>query len=133
LAQGGRLAYFGPPEGAKTFFNKTDFGEIYSALEPTKDQPDIPKQAEELFLNSPDYQRYIAQPLHDRQTQQPNREMMRTGSGRIRKRVKSGKGWSQFFLLSTRYLELLKNDTGNLLILLLQAPYCSYVGLDGAF
>ena len=122
LAQGGRLAYFGPPEGAKTFFNKTDFGEIYSALEPTKDQPDIPKQAEEFFLNSPDYQRYIAQPLHDRQTQQPNREMMRTGSDRIRKRVKSGKSWSQFFLLSTRYLELLKNDTGNLLILLLQAP-----------
>ncbi|HYX48766.1 MAG TPA: ABC transporter permease, partial [Ktedonobacteraceae bacterium] len=30
--------------------------------------------------------------------------------------------WKQFSLLSRRYLELLKNDTGNLLILLLQAP-----------
>src|SRR5262249_18572750 len=31
-------------------------------------------------------------------------------------------GLFQFHWLATRYLELLKNDTGNLLILLLQAP-----------
>jgi ABC-type multidrug transport system ATPase subunit len=28
LARGGRLAYFGPPEDAKTYFGKTDFAEI---------------------------------------------------------------------------------------------------------
>ncbi|GER89473.1 hypothetical protein KDW_36350 [Dictyobacter vulcani] len=62
LAQGGRLAYFGPPNEAKDFFQKSDFSEIYSALEPTKDQPDIPQQAEERFRNSPDYLRYVATP-----------------------------------------------------------------------
>ncbi len=36
--------------------------------------------------------------------------------------ARGGQSWKQFILLSTRYLELLKNDTGNLLILLLQAP-----------
>ncbi|MDQ2887296.1 MAG: FHA domain-containing protein, partial [Chloroflexota bacterium] len=56
LAQGGRLAYFGPPNEAKRYFDKTDFAEIYSTLEPSKEQPDIPKQAEARFLASPDYQ-----------------------------------------------------------------------------
>ena len=36
--------------------------------------------------------------------------------------VQFGLSWSQFILLSRRYLELLRNDVGNLLILLLQAP-----------
>src|SRR6266700_1261726 len=36
LAQGGRLAYFGPPNEAKTYLGKTDFAEIYSALEPSE-------------------------------------------------------------------------------------------------
>src|SRR5207302_10707597 len=67
LTQGGRLAYFGPPNEAKTFFEKTDFAEIYSALEPSKDQPDIPKQAEARFLASADYQRYVAKPIREGQ------------------------------------------------------------------
>ena len=62
LAQGGRMAYFGPPDKAKEFFEKPDFAEIYSVLEPTREQPDIPAQAEARFLASPDYQRYVVQP-----------------------------------------------------------------------
>src|SRR5947208_10316040 len=42
LAQGGRLAYFGPPNEAKVYFGKTDFAEIYSHLEPTEGNPNIP-------------------------------------------------------------------------------------------
>src|SRR5207244_941081 len=49
LCQGGRLAFFGPPNDAKTFFNKTDFAEIYSALEPTEQNPNIPAEAEATF------------------------------------------------------------------------------------
>src|SRR5207302_1103713 len=37
LARGGRLAYYGPPNEAKQFFNKTDFAEIHSSLVPTED------------------------------------------------------------------------------------------------
>ncbi len=123
LAQGGRLAYFGPPNEAKTYFDKTDFAEIYSTLEVTKEQPDIPAQAEARFLASQDYQLYVAEPLQEGQAglaQQQSRA--RSAPQGSVKRVKRGNAWSQFLLLSMRYLELLKNDKGNLLILLLQAP-----------
>src|SRR5439155_15986503 len=63
LCQGGRLAYYGPPDEAKTYFGKTDFAEIYSALEPTDENPNIPAQAEEKFKASPYYQQYVQRPL----------------------------------------------------------------------
>jgi ABC-type multidrug transport system ATPase subunit len=125
LAQGGRLAYFGPPNAAKEFFEKTDFAEIYSTLEPTREQPDVPAQAEARFLASPDYRRYVSESLREGQTQQMRKLSRSANAAEVaqhRKQVRRGHGWAQFLLLSTRYLELLKNDTGNLLILLLQAP-----------
>jgi ABC-type multidrug transport system ATPase subunit/pSer/pThr/pTyr-binding forkhead associated (FHA) protein/biopolymer transport protein ExbD len=125
LAQGGRLAYFGPPNEAKTFFEKTDFAEIYSSLEPSKDQPDIPKQAEERFRASADYQRYVAASIREGQVQQKHAQdkmVAQLKDVKKQQHVKRGNPWKQFMLLSARYLELLKNDTGNLLILLLQAP-----------
>jgi ABC transport system ATP-binding/permease protein len=118
LARGGRLAYFGPPEEAKTFFKKSDFGEIYSTLEPTKEQPDIPRQAEIAFLGSPDYQKYVAGPMSERQQS----STATTTATKPPKRARGGSPLSQFTLLSMRYIELLKNDVGNLLLLLLQAP-----------
>src|SRR2546426_11816446 len=64
LCQGGRLAFFGPPNDAKTYFEKTDFAEIYSALEPTEQNENIPDEAENRFEASPDYQKYIVGPLN---------------------------------------------------------------------
>src|SRR5581483_649360 len=93
-------------------------------LEPTKEHPDIPRQAETRFRASPDYQRYVVEALDEGQSQ-PRRQVksvQQPAAERSRKRVRRGNTWSQFLLLSTRYLELLKNDRGNLLILLLQAP-----------
>src|SRR5207248_9650620 len=63
LAQGGRLVYYGPPNEARRFFQKTDFAEIYGALEPGKDNPDAPARAEAAFRASEDYQKYVARPL----------------------------------------------------------------------
>jgi len=130
LAQGGRLAYFGPPNEAKTFFAKIDFTEIYSSLEPSKDYPDMPQQAEARFLVSADYQRYVAGPLREGQllhSQKQDKIAAQPKGGKTRKRVKRGNPWSQFLLLSMRYLELLKNDRGTLLILLLQAPIIAII------
>src|SRR5579883_2596825 len=118
LCQGGRLAYFGPPEEAKTYFGKTDFAEIYSALEPTDDNPNIPAEAEARFKASPDYQKYVIGPLNTGPAARVNTAQETAAV----KPPKRGNPWKQFSLLSQRYLELLKNDTGNLLILLLQAP-----------
>ena len=117
LAQGGHLAYFGPPNEAKTYFGKTDFAEIYSALEPTDDNPNIPAEAERQFRDSPEFQKYVEDPLEQG-----------TGNLAVTERAteiimpKRGNPLRQFFLLSMRYLELLWNDKGNLAILLLQAP-----------
>jgi ABC-type multidrug transport system ATPase subunit len=118
LCQGGRLAYFGPPNEAKTYFGKTDFAEIYTSLEPSEENPKIPEEAENRFKQSPDYARYVADPLHKGPAGRAS-ALQDTAAIKLPKR---GDPWKQFFLLSMRYLELLINDKVNLAILILQAP-----------
>ncbi len=119
LTQGGRLAYFGPPEEAKTYFHQPDFAGIYTLLEPTEEHPDIPQEMEKRFRQSPEYQFSIEKPLSERpgQVQQGQQKKQRQVQA-----AKRGKPWKQFLILCQRYLELLWNDTWNLAILLLQAP-----------
>jgi ABC transport system ATP-binding/permease protein len=118
LCQGGRLAYFGPPEEAKVYFGKTDFAEIYSSLEPTEEHKNIPAEAEARFKASADYQKYVQAPIQQGPAGQANRQQQALPVTQS----KRGNPFKQFWILSMRYLELLRNDTGNLLILLLQAP-----------
>src|SRR6266568_288101 len=118
LAQGGRLAYFGPPNDAKAYFGKTDFAEIYSALEPTEGNPNIPDEAENRFEASPDYQKYIVGPLNQGPAGRTDANQQTVAV----KAPKRGNPWKQFSLLSWRYLAILKNDKANLAFLLLQAP-----------
>ncbi|HEX6779348.1 MAG TPA: ATP-binding cassette domain-containing protein, partial [Ktedonobacterales bacterium] len=117
LAPGGRLAYFGPPDGAKAHFAKTEFAEIYSTLEVNDEQPNASEEAEARYKVSQEYQQYIAQPL---------REAMNAPAPPARpkesKRARRGSAWGQFWLLSQRSLELLRNDLPTLVILLLEAP-----------
>jgi ABC-type multidrug transport system ATPase subunit/pSer/pThr/pTyr-binding forkhead associated (FHA) protein len=119
LAQGGRLAYYGPPDEAKRFFGKTDFAEIYSELEPSDDHPNAPTEWEQRFRNSPDYQKYVVRPMQ--QSQQLTQAAQSQRQATL-PQPKRGDPVRQFFLLSRRYAELLRNDRGNLAILLLQAP-----------
>jgi ABC-type multidrug transport system ATPase subunit/pSer/pThr/pTyr-binding forkhead associated (FHA) protein len=119
LASGGRMAYFGPPDEAKSYFGKSDFTEIYTSLEPTDENPDAPEQAEARFKLSQEYQKYVAAPLRKVSTDLnsgPN------GKPKSIKRPKRGNPFKQFTLLSQRNFELLKNDTSTLILLLLQAP-----------
>ena len=122
LAPGGHLAYFGPPEEAKAFFKQPDFAEIYSVLEPVDEARSIPATAAERFKRSAAYQQYIDEPLSQWSATDllPLREQQRP---EVKRRMdQHGTGWRQFLLLCGRYLELLRNDRGNLAILLLQAP-----------
>ncbi len=118
LAQGGNLAYFGPPEEARAYFKQPDFAEIYSSLEPNDEKRTIPVEAKEKFSQSQAYQKYIGDYLSKETTTRPIREQ--PGEAKVARR--RGTRWRQFTLLSLRYLELLRNDMGNLAILLLQAP-----------
>jgi ABC-type multidrug transport system ATPase subunit/pSer/pThr/pTyr-binding forkhead associated (FHA) protein len=123
LCQGGRLAYFGPPNEAKAYFGKTDFAEIYSALEPTEENPSIPAEAEARYRQSPDYQRYLVEQIK----QGPAGQIDPLAKTAQVKPPKRGNPWKQFFLLSRRYIELILNDRVNLAILLLQAPIIAIV------
>jgi ABC-type multidrug transport system ATPase subunit/pSer/pThr/pTyr-binding forkhead associated (FHA) protein len=118
LCQGGRLAYFGPPDGAKEYFGRADFAEIYSTLEPTEERPDAPGEAEFRFKQSRDYLRYVVEPLQ----QGPAGQRRFSSSNTPVPKPTPGNPWKQFLLLSQRYIELILNDRVNLAILLLQAP-----------
>ncbi len=130
LAQGGRLAYFGPPDKARDFFSRSDFAEIYSVLEPTDENGNIPEDAELRFKTSQDYQEYVAQASKRAATTGDIGRSDSTGGANRRRRVKTmtqqrpkrGNPWKQFTLLTMRNLELYKNNVPNLLVLLLQAP-----------
>ena len=130
LAQGGRLAYFGPPDKARDYFGKSDFAEIYGALEPTDENTNVPEEAELRFKTSPDYQEYVAQAMKGANTAgshgRPESPSNVDGHGPAKlikpQRAKRGNPWKQFALLTMRNLELFKNNVPNLLALLLQAP-----------
>jgi ABC-type multidrug transport system ATPase subunit/pSer/pThr/pTyr-binding forkhead associated (FHA) protein len=119
LAQEGRLAYFGPPDEARSYFGKSDFAEIYTTLEPDEQHPDIPQEAEAKFKLSREYQQYVAAPLEKASTNGDHREHLKIQQI---KRTKRGNPFRQFILLVQRNIELLKNDRSTLIILLLQAP-----------
>jgi ABC-type multidrug transport system ATPase subunit/pSer/pThr/pTyr-binding forkhead associated (FHA) protein len=125
LAQGGRLAYFGPPEGAKSYFRQTEFAEIYTSLDPTDERPGIAEEAEARFKVAQEYQQFVAQPLQEAVAlnmasgQLAARTASAAGAG---KRAKRGNPFKQFAILSRRHLELLRNDIPTLLVFLLQAP-----------
>ena len=125
LCQGGRLAFFGPPDEAKKFFNKTDFAEIYTSLEPTEEDKDIPARAEARFRESPYYRQYVQEQL-DRDLAGQANLITPTVQAAV-KPPKRGNPLKQFMLLSMRYIELLKNDKVNLSILLLQAPIIALI------
>jgi len=118
LCQGGCLAFFGPPEEAKKYFGKTDFAEIYSSLEPTEDNPNIPEEAAARFKVSEQYREFVLDPLRSGMSSGVNGQV----TVQPVKRPKRGNPLSQFFLLSQRNMELLGNDRATLLIMLLQAP-----------
>ncbi len=118
LCQGGHLAYYGPPNDAKGYFGKADFAEIYSTLEPTDENPNVPVEAEARFKQSADYVRNVLEPLQQRPSGQANANAQ---TAQITP-PKRGNPWKQFILLSMRYLELILNDRLNLAILILQAP-----------
>jgi ABC-type multidrug transport system ATPase subunit/pSer/pThr/pTyr-binding forkhead associated (FHA) protein len=123
LSRGGNLAYFGPPNDCKAYFGKTDFAEIYTSLEPTDENPNIPVEAGARFKQSPDYARYVRGPLESGPAGRASIQMPTA----VAKPPKRGNPWRQFRILAARYLELLKNDAGNLAILLLQAPIIGIV------
>jgi ABC-type multidrug transport system ATPase subunit len=108
LGAGGKLCYFGTPQEALTFFQVTDFADIYIQL---KDNDEIIKYRDK-YKESTYYQKYIENRLSnpsDHTTQLVPKE----------KQVSLVKQWS---ILSQRYFTLLFGDRLNITLSLLTAP-----------
>lgn len=118
MAPGGLLAFYGPPKEALPYFQVRDFVDIYDILENGK--------AEELhkkFLESPQYQAYVAEPL----AQEQERAAEPTNAASVKPGFKHISALQQFMILSRRNLEILVRDRASLVLMLLVAPLLGLV------
>lgn len=110
LTEGGKLAFFGTPAEALSYFKAADFAEIYKmvAIEKTPDE-----WAQD-YKNSQYYKSYIGK--HQINLQQNNKEPVHTPPSKM---VKTS--WlKQWLILTRRYSRILTRDRRNLVLLFLQ-------------
>jgi ABC transport system ATP-binding/permease protein len=138
LAEGGRIAYFGPPDKILEYFQHAfprecegfgldDFSGIYRFLDPEKnDQAPSAEVLEQQFRLSSLYQQYVV----ERQREVlPNAEE-RSTKVRYKKENRANKsqtqhgisGWRQFWILSSRNLAVLAKDKATLALMFAIAP-----------
>jgi hypothetical protein len=136
LAKGGRLAYFGPPKEALEYFDVTDFDEIYERLEDERS----PQEWADLFRDSPKYREYIVERLQVRYGEvldispepaaaQPGGAALRPDSATAKIKPKRPSGFRQLTVLIARYLDIIRSDRANLLLILLIAPVLGLMDL----
>jgi len=133
----GRLTYFGPPQEALGFFGATDFADIYTRLSQPASAVSFPTSAvghqqqvlaanpqaaaaevwASLYHDSPQYQRYVGDRL------QAAGNVSLVGHDRPRRPAKQKvSSLGQFGVLARRYFDLIRRDTGSLVILLAAMP-----------
>jgi ABC transport system ATP-binding/permease protein len=95
LAPGGRLAYFGPPQQALSYFGSSDFADLFNLLE---------------HDTTTDWTgRFVASPLHDALTG-PRRAQQLAPPAAPAKPVRQQSAFAQFVTLSRRYLAVIAAD-----------------------
>jgi len=133
LAKGGRLAYFGPPGEALEYFGVAAFDEIYEQLEDERS----PEEWAERYRQSPQYGVYVVKRLGDTYGEQfdtpsiaqDGKAVRRSGSAAARTKVKRPSAFRQFTVLTARYLDIIRADRINLLLMLLIAPVLGLMDL----
>jgi ABC-type multidrug transport system ATPase subunit/predicted component of type VI protein secretion system len=129
LAAGGQLAYFGPPGEALDYFGVADFDEIYEQLEDERS----PEEWAERYRQSPQYAEHIVKRLRDKYGErldagreasgaEAGKAVRRAGLATARTKVKRPSAFSQFTVLAARYLDIIRSDRTNLLLMLFLAP-----------
>jgi len=127
LHKGGRLAYFGPPGEALAYFEVQDFDEIYEKLQNEGE----PAWWEANFRSSEQYLKYVVDPLQERygkllDTSRPAPAPAPGAAAAPQRRrpprQRQISGFRQFLVLSARYLDIIRSDRINLLLLFLIAP-----------
>jgi ABC-type multidrug transport system ATPase subunit len=139
LAGGGNLAYYGPPEDALKHFEVEDFDAIYEKLEGES----TPEAWADRYRQSPQHKTFITERLQSEYgtvLDSPPRTVDSAASGAPSdgaaatttptpshgSRVSSLR---QFWILSSRYLDIIRRDRMNLALLFLIAPALGLIDL----
>jgi ABC-type multidrug transport system ATPase subunit len=129
LAKGGQLAYFGPSEEALAYFDVEDFDGIYERLEDEKS----PQEWAALYRDSPLYKEFIVKRLQDTYgdlldiPQEPSAVQPETTTAKIK--PKGPSAFRQLRVLIARYIDIIRSDRTNLLLLLLIAWVLGFMDL----
>ena len=118
MAQGGNLAFFGPPLQAPNYFGVERFNQIYRKV----DQELSPEQWQQQYLVSPQFQKYVTtrqQAIVRTASSEGAQPPHQPPPGAQVKRISS---WRQFLILSQRNLAILLRDRTSLILMLAVAP-----------
>jgi ABC transport system ATP-binding/permease protein len=117
LTKGGRLAYFGPPREALSYFGCREPGEIYRRIG-ARD----PEEVARTFRASPHYLKYVAARIAE--TDELARASGQTTVGAVVAAAGAARrfGLRQWLTLTRRYLEIKLKDRRNTALLLAQSP-----------
>ncbi|HSR34594.1 MAG TPA: ATP-binding cassette domain-containing protein, partial [Anaerolineae bacterium] len=127
LAKGGRLAYFGPPGEALDYFGVADFDQIYEQLEDERS----PEEWAERYRQSTQYNHYVVKRLREAYGElldhHPEPRVAKAAKAERRAalprtKAKRPSAFRQFTVLTARYLDIIRTDRVNLLLMLLIAP-----------
>jgi len=118
LAPGGRVAFYGPPAAALTYFGRTDFVDVFTDIEAGRDTA-----WDQRFWSTPEYATFVAQPLRSLPAAPSAVEPPRTT-------LRPPRDWPrQAWILTRRYFDTIVADRRNLAFLLLQAPVLALIML----
>ncbi|HLZ72279.1 MAG TPA: ATP-binding cassette domain-containing protein [Dehalococcoidia bacterium] len=118
LAGGGRMAFFGSPDAALSYFNAADFEEVYVKLSDERTS----EEWEQTFLDSPQYRAQITDQLGPPATGPGETPAAVPRALPAKAALKPIGPLRQFSVLSRRYANTIVNDPKYLLVLVLQAP-----------
>lgn len=121
MAQG-RVVYFGPPSEAFYGIKDGDFSDIYTLLEDPDPQKAREKAMkwEQCFKKSEYYQRYVVNRLREISPVQPKRVAP------LKAKPPRVNPFSQFFVLTRRYINLVMRDRFLQMVLLLVMPIIAF-------
>lgn len=125
LARGGFLAFYGTPKEALEYFQVEDFTGIYRRLESEAS----PAEWAQRFMQTMLYRRNIVEQLNQQLAGQPPQQSQQPQQ-LVRKPEPSA--LTQFFVLTARYLAILRKDKVLMALFFLQPPLIAFA-LTGMF
>ena len=117
LTRGGRLAYFGPPTEALTYFGCNEPGDIYRHI-----GAHDPEELSARFRKSTYHEKYVNSRIEEMERLARTTGALQLGGAGREDGPERRVGLGQWLTLTRRYFEIKVKDKRNTLLLLIQAP-----------